>query len=268
VTITGASAVMGSVWYMSPEQLKNSKHVDARTDIWALGVVLQELITGSRPFEGESAAAIGARIASTDPTRLRDVAGEAPEALEAVVLRCLERDPEKRFPDLASLARALAPFAAEGARPSVERIARVLGPHGTSHHLETGAPSRKPGLLAGVGIAIAGLAVLGGLLRRVDTPGAFPGPVASPADLSPSAAPSESISAAPIAAPAMSDATTALPPPPPAPTAASGSAAAAARPRPKPVSSAAAPSMPTVTAPASSTNRRDLDLRDPALEAR
>ena len=109
-TLTAPSAVLGSPWYMSPEQLTGDRRVDARTDVWALGVVLHELITGAPPFDASTAAGVGARIAAGAPARLREARPEAPEALEQVVLRCLEKDPDARFQTVADLSGALAPL--------------------------------------------------------------------------------------------------------------------------------------------------------------
>jgi serine/threonine-protein kinase len=105
--MTGTSAVIGSAWYMSPEQLQDSKRVDARTDIWSLGVVLYEVLTGSRPFEGQNAAAVGARIATAPPPSLRGLRPDVSSGLEAVVLRCLEKEPDARYSDVAALSKAL-----------------------------------------------------------------------------------------------------------------------------------------------------------------
>lgn len=126
VTTTGPATVVGSVGYMAPEQLHGSA-VDARTDVWALGVVLFELITAKRPFDGATAAAVGARIAAAEPTRLRELAPHAPADLEAAVLRCLAKAPGERFADVQSLARALARIAprAEGGSPG--RVVRSPG---------------------------------------------------------------------------------------------------------------------------------------------
>jgi serine/threonine-protein kinase len=107
VSLTGATAVIGSASYMSPEQLRNSKSVDARTDIWAIGVVLHELVSAQLPFRADSAAGVGALIATAEPRRLREDLPSAPAGLEAVVLRCLQKDPEARFADLDALVRAL-----------------------------------------------------------------------------------------------------------------------------------------------------------------
>ncbi|WP_437308214.1 serine/threonine-protein kinase [Sorangium sp. So ce388] len=126
-SITAPDAVMGSPLYMSPEQLESAKRVDARADIWSLGVVLHELLTGRPPFEADSFMAMGAKIAAGAPARLRDGCPEAPEGLAAVVLRCLEKDPARRFRSVAELAQALGPYAPEGARLSIDRIARVAG---------------------------------------------------------------------------------------------------------------------------------------------
>ncbi|WP_437291340.1 serine/threonine-protein kinase [Sorangium sp. So ce406] len=124
-SITAPDVVMGSPLYMSPEQLESTKRVDARADIWSLGVVLHELLTGRPPFEAESFMAMGAKIAAGAPARLRERCPEAPEGLAAVVLRCLEKDPARRFQSVAELAQALGPYAPEGSRRSVDRITRV-----------------------------------------------------------------------------------------------------------------------------------------------
>jgi len=127
ITMTDARVVLGSIAYMSPEQLQASSQVDARSDIWSLGIVLYELLTGARPFDGDSAAVVGARIAAAEPPRLRERLPTAPASLEATVLRCLEKRPEQRFADLGELARALAPHGAEASHDAVDRVGRLVG---------------------------------------------------------------------------------------------------------------------------------------------
>src|SRR5450432_2052713 len=126
-SVTSTSAVMGSPLYMSPEQVRSSKSVDARSDVWALGIILQELLTGAPTYEAETASALMAMIAADPPTPLRQRRPDAPVALEAAILRCLEKDRERRTQNVAEFARAIAPFAVPEARASVERISRVLG---------------------------------------------------------------------------------------------------------------------------------------------
>jgi len=106
--MTKTDVVMGTPGYMSPEQMKASKDVDARTDIWALGIVLYECLCGRRPFEGESFSAI-VLMAGTEPPPPMDP--RIPPGLQGVVLRCLEKDRRSRFSSVAELAAALAPFA-------------------------------------------------------------------------------------------------------------------------------------------------------------
>ncbi|MGZ3454966.1 MAG: protein kinase domain-containing protein [Polyangiales bacterium] len=117
--------LLGSPLYMSPEQLRDSRSVDARADIWALGVILHELLTGRFPFEAPSEAALGAMVATNPPASLREHFSSAPEGLEKVILRCLEKDPQKRFDDVGALATALRAFAGDRSQISVQRIASM-----------------------------------------------------------------------------------------------------------------------------------------------
>jgi serine/threonine-protein kinase len=125
VGMTSTQALMGSPLYMSPEQLRSSKNVDRRTDIWSMGVILYEMFGGRSPFEADTLPEVCARIMAEPPQALGSIKPELPPALDGVVTRCLEKDPLRRFPDVASLAQALAPFGPPEARATAERIARV-----------------------------------------------------------------------------------------------------------------------------------------------
>ncbi|MFN9811906.1 MAG: protein kinase domain-containing protein [Deltaproteobacteria bacterium] len=114
--ITHTSALMGTPYYMSPEQARGSKDVDARIDQWAMGVILYEALAGERPVQGESVLEILHRIAMM-PIRPLAVPGVPPE-LASVVMRALERDPARRWPSIAALGHALLPFASAGTRSS------------------------------------------------------------------------------------------------------------------------------------------------------
>jgi serine/threonine protein kinase len=124
--MTKTSAVMGTPLYMSPEQMRSAKVVDARTDIWALGVILYELVTGNAPFQAESVMELALNIAQEPPPPLRSVRPDAPAGLEAVILACVEKDPDRRYANVGELATALVPFTPPHARPLVDRIARIV----------------------------------------------------------------------------------------------------------------------------------------------
>lgn len=117
---------LGSPVYMSPEQIRRSDQVDARSDIWAVGCVLFELLTGVTAFDESSLLELSAAILERDPVPLQTLRPEASEELEAVVLRCLAKAPEDRFQNVAELAIALYPFGPRRARISAERCYHML----------------------------------------------------------------------------------------------------------------------------------------------
>jgi eukaryotic-like serine/threonine-protein kinase len=138
ITLMLASGVMGSPLYMSPEQMESSHTVDARADIWALGVILYELLTGNMPFCGNTLPEISVKIASRPPPPLVSAHTPLPDGLQAAIFRCLEKDREKRFASVPELAEALLPFAPEGSAASVRRIAAIGRPKVLS------SPEREP----------------------------------------------------------------------------------------------------------------------------
>ena len=90
--LTGEGTILGTMPYMAPEQLEG-RPVDARTDVWALGVILHEMVTGRRAFEGRSSASLVAAILERDPAPLSAEQPLAPPSLERVVKRCLAKSP-------------------------------------------------------------------------------------------------------------------------------------------------------------------------------
>jgi serine/threonine-protein kinase len=125
--VTNTKAILGSPGYMSPEQVKSSKKVDARSDLWSMGVILYRLLTDEPPFDGETLGEIFAAIIEGPPPPPREYRPEIPEALERVIMKCLERDREKRWSNCAELAAALVPFASEDGAQSADRVSRSLG---------------------------------------------------------------------------------------------------------------------------------------------
>ena len=135
MSMTRTAASLGSPLYMSPEQMMSARDVDGRTDIWALGTIVYELLTGKPPFMAETLPALGVLIATTEPTSMRALRPDVPPGVEAVATRCLQKNRDQRFANVAELAQALAPFAPERSLVSVERAARIL-------HVPGAPPSR------------------------------------------------------------------------------------------------------------------------------
>lgn len=127
---SGASTMprmAGSPGYASPEQLGTASDVDARADVWGLGIVLYELITGRRPFEAVNLTD-GLIAASTLPMPpMKSVHGPVPPAFEAIVRRCLEKDRENRFGSIMDLADAIHPYAPPAYARYSERVRAVGG---------------------------------------------------------------------------------------------------------------------------------------------
>jgi serine/threonine-protein kinase len=126
---------MGSPTYMSPEQIRASVDIDARTDIWSLGCVLYELLTGRPAFDAPSLTQITAYILEQEPESLRVVCPSAPPGLEAVVKQCLAKHPDTRFQNVGELAIALYPYGSPRSRVSVERCCSLLRAAGIAPNL-------------------------------------------------------------------------------------------------------------------------------------
>jgi serine/threonine-protein kinase len=132
LALTSAEAIMGSPYYMSPEQLRASRDVDARADIWSLGIILYQLVTNNLPFEGNNLTALIADVmfAGYHPASQMNPALGA--SLDPVIARCLAKDAAARYPSVAELAADLLPLAPPIASQSVERIHRLLQPRPSS----------------------------------------------------------------------------------------------------------------------------------------
>jgi serine/threonine-protein kinase len=125
--MTRTSAMMGSPLYMSPEQMTSVRDVDGRSDIWALGIILYELLGGRPPFEGETLPQVCALVLQGQAAPLASRRYDIPPELDAVVARCLAKSADHRFRDVAALATALRPFAGRHSRASLERIVLLGG---------------------------------------------------------------------------------------------------------------------------------------------
>ena len=140
--VTNEEGRCGTPLYMAPELLGLGGGVDCRTDIWELGVVLFELLAGGFPFQGDDVPHLFASILTKAPTRPSVAAPGIPAALEAAILRCLEKDAGRRFQNVAELAEAIAPFGPPDAQECVRRTKTTLALAGLS--VWSSAPPTAP----------------------------------------------------------------------------------------------------------------------------
>jgi serine/threonine-protein kinase len=285
--MTKTQAIMGSPLYMSPEQMTSSRGVDGRSDIWAMGTILFELVCGRPPFLGETMPQLCGMILQEPPPSPRQLRPDVPEGLEAAILRCLEKDRNRRFSNVGELAAAIAPFGTRHAARSAERISKVLSTAGisssqldiqpahpaaaaaaTQSNFGNTTQTKRSGRTLLIALAVVGAAAAGGAALYLRQPAAEPAPGAS-ADLTathapPPRPPTEPVATVPPVAPSASVGVE------PAATAPSVSATASATPalkpttRPRPVSK---PSKPAKPAPSPTPSPAPKPAIDP-LEGR
>jgi tetratricopeptide (TPR) repeat protein len=134
-TLTGTGDLLGTLHYMAPEQARGEAYLaDARTDVWGAGVTLYEMITGARPFDGELAIDVRSAVLDREPVAPRRHRADCPRDLETIALRCLDKDPERRYPSARALADDLAHLLAD--KPIRARRASFgyrLGKHARRH---------------------------------------------------------------------------------------------------------------------------------------
>ncbi len=134
-TSTSPGTVVGTIGYMSPEQVRGEA-LDARSDIFALGAVLYELLSGRRAFEGQTSADVMSAILRQDPAELSQTGSAIPASLDRIVRRCLEKKPDQRFRSVHDLAFALDALSAGLAVPSdMDGIAAALSQPGARRAL-------------------------------------------------------------------------------------------------------------------------------------
>jgi serine/threonine protein kinase len=114
------SVVMGSPQYMAPEQMMSAVMAEPRSDIWSLGAILYELLTGEIAFDGSTTTEVCARVLQGAPVPLLELRPDLPDGIGAVIARCLEKDCALRYANVAELGRALGPFRGSSARPAAE----------------------------------------------------------------------------------------------------------------------------------------------------
>ena len=223
--ITKTTTVMGSPGYMSPEHLRSARDVDVRSDIWSLGVILYEAVSGRLPFQAQTITELAVKVVMDAPDPLPEI----DPAFAAVIFRCLEKAPSQRYQSVAELSHDLAPFGGPSAHTSAMLIARLIGASrsqpvpaaSASASAMALASSQQIASTAGFAQTVAtrahevvgpGMAPPPGMTATMPPPGAMPTPVPVP----PSQLPTSSALHMPSTqVPTQAQWTTAPPMPPP-----------------------------------------------------
>ncbi len=198
--MTRTASMLGSPRFMSPEQMRDPRSVDPRSDLWSLGVCLYRLIGGKPPFEADTLGRLLTMVMHEQPDALGQLRHDLPLGFSDAVMRCLEKEPSHRYANVAELAYALVPYSVDPlrARGIADRIAATLSvaaqprttdvpavyipsrPSAPPGHVDTGtaapwagtqggtrkeAPSRTGMIWAAM--ALAGVLVAGGLFAKV-----------------------------------------------------------------------------------------------------
>ncbi len=145
--LTTTGTVVGSPSYAAPEQVLDSRNVDARADVWGVGVTLYALLSHELPFVGETRMQTYMSVLNATPVHLHERCPEVPAAFADAIMRCLAKDRGGRHADVAELARAVEPFAPAAAQGRAMRVARALAePAGVDAAASDGAVPIGPGL--------------------------------------------------------------------------------------------------------------------------
>jgi serine/threonine protein kinase len=126
LSLTATRTLMGSPLYMAPELMRSARAADPRSDVWALGCILYELLTGTTPWQGETITELCVRVLEETPRPITSFRADVPQALEAVVARCLAKKPEDRYQSVMEAATQLAALAGDPGRAQLVAIERVV----------------------------------------------------------------------------------------------------------------------------------------------
>jgi len=153
--LTASGMELGTPYYMSPEQADGAAHVDGRTDLWAMGVILYEALSGQIPFPGNTYSQVIIQVVTREPPALRSLRPDIPHALESVVMGALAKDPNARWRNAADMIRVLQaacpelverPDALAASSPSLLSTGSALVPHAT---VDLPSPATDPNLATG-----------------------------------------------------------------------------------------------------------------------
>lgn len=139
---TAPNQMLGSPYFMSPEQLRNPRKVDARTDVWSLGVTLYNLLTTSHPFEGPTVSEVTAAVFTDEPRSIREHRQDLPDGLCEAISAALHKRADARTPSVKAFADGIVPFAGKRGRLAAERVS-TLGDEATNDAPVPRRPNRS-----------------------------------------------------------------------------------------------------------------------------